>query len=188
LNMEREQIALRIHNILEETGFPWIAINSFALYLYEIISELNEIWILVNEDYHPKINEQFLKVFRLISGLKYQETNYYISNISSFLADSMPLHILSGLVIKINGNVINPSFRVIISSSKSLPFYGVKILVPSLEWLYLYYLANPVKKDIVNKIVNRLIKGGINFSLLDTLLSNFPEEQKRDILKILEET
>lgn len=183
-----EQVVLRIHDILEETSFSWIAIASLALYLYGIICDLDEIWILVSEDYHAKINNQFSKVFRLISGLRYQETNYYTSNISSFLVNSIPLHILSGLIIKIDNYVVNPSFREIVSNSKSLPFYGVRILVPSLEWLYLYYLANPEKRDIVNKIISKLMREGINFNLLDSLLRNFPAEKKRNILKSLEKT
>ncbi len=179
---------LRIHSILEEIGVPWIAINSLALYLYGITDDFDSIWMLVSEDYHDKIDELFSQTFRLVEGMKYQETKYYISNISSYLTNSLPLNILSGLVIKLEDNIINPSFRTVLSSSKNISFYGARIFIPPLEWLFLYYLANPIKRNIAIDIVNKMAGEGINFNLLDTLLNNFPEEKRRDILEILEKT
>lgn len=179
---DKHQLILRIHSIINEMGLPWIAINSLALYLYGIEKDFAEIHVLISEDYHEKIHNQFSKIFNLVEGPRYQETNYFISNISSYVTDSIPIYLLSGIVIKIGNSVINPSFNEILSISKGLSYYGVRFLVPPLEWLFLYYLANPLKQGKVELITCKMKAEGINYNLLESFLRNSTEEEKKKII------
>ena len=185
--MEKKiSIVIRLHSILEDIGLPWLAIGNLALYLYGIIDNFLDVKILVGEGYHETIHKVFSRNFTVIHEPHYGETKFYAYNVSSYIIGlNLDLHVFSGIVVKIDKHAISPSFTDILRHSKSIPLHGVKIPVPPLEWLYLYYYAHPTKEEIFNLIANKLKETGINFVLFEEFLQYLTEDDKTTILNSL---
>jgi len=184
-----EQIREDIITVITSIGamnIRWLAIGDFSLYLLNIERLSNILEILVSPADHEKLHNVFSSIFDIIHRIMTFESHYYAGKISAYMTkNGLIVKIISDLIIKMGRSTIPMQFTLLVRNSKDFPFHGHKILVPPLEWIFVYYFANPFQRNLTERILKKMSNVGINFILLDEILKFAHEREKKKVLEFI---